>query len=152
MTMQVTNTDSREQEAEALARFGEFFAGILFDTYGSMFTKPHVFDPEAPPRDKRPLRLGAVAVYFTDTSDGVRIRLTRYRGGDKGPVILSHGLGVSSKIFSIDTIETNLLEYLYSHGFDVWLLDYRASIDLPSATTQFTADEVATKDYPAAVD
>jgi cholesterol oxidase len=33
----------------------------------------------------------------------------------------------------------------------VWLLDYRASIELPAAHTSFTADEVAMQDYPAAV-
>src|SRR5262249_29707240 len=62
-----------------------------------------------------------------------------------------HGLGVSSKIFSIDTIETNLLEYLYAAGYDVFLLDYRASIALAASKTQYTADDVARKDYPAAV-
>ena len=63
----------------------------------------------------------------------------------------SHGLGVSSLIFSIDTIDTSLLEYLYAGGYDVWLLDYRASIELPYACEQFTADDVADKDYPAAI-
>ena len=130
MTLQVTNAKSLLERAKGSARFGQFFAGVLFDTYGSVFTKPHVFDPEAPPREKRPLRVGPVAVHHAGTSDGVHLRLTRYQGGEKGPVVLSHGLGVSSKIFSIDTIETNLLEYLYTQGYDVWLLDYRASIDL----------------------
>jgi cholesterol oxidase len=37
-------------------------------------------------------------------------------------------------IFSIDTIDTSLLEYLYAGGCDVWLLDYRASIELPHAS------------------
>ena len=65
--------------------------------------------------------------------------------------MLAHGLGVSSLIFSIDTIETNLLEYLFASGFDVWLLDYRASIELSSSASQFSADDIATKDFPAAV-
>ena len=62
-----------------------------------------------------------------------------------------HGLGVSSLIFSLDTIETNLLEFLYVNGYDVWLLDFRFSIDLPSSENQASADEVARYDYPAAV-
>jgi cholesterol oxidase len=33
----------------------------------------------------------------------------------------------------------------------VWLFDYRASPDLPSSHTQFTLDDVATQDYPAAI-
>ena len=65
---------------------------------------------------------------------------------------LAHDLGVSSLIFRLDTIETSLAEYLASHGFDVWLLDYRASIDLPASATPFTADDVARYDYPAAVE
>ena len=42
--------------------------------------------------------------------------------------MLSHGLGVSSRIFTIDTIDTNLAEYLVAAGYDVWALDYRASV------------------------
>jgi cholesterol oxidase len=133
-----------------LARFGAFFAGTLFQTFGGPFARPSLFDPDAA-RAKRPLRAGEPQVHHFDTSDGKRLRLTRYRGGDKGPVILSHGLGVSSLIFSIDTIETNLVEYLYGAGYDCWLLDYRASIDLDYTREQFTADDVAEKDYPAAV-
>ena len=33
----------------------------------------------------------------------------------------------------------------------MWLLDYRSSIELPAATLQASGDDVATKDYPAAV-
>jgi cholesterol oxidase len=79
------------------------------------------------------------------------LRLTRYRGGNKGPVMLSHDLGVSSLMFSIDTIETNLTEYLCERGYDVWLLDHRASIDLPAHRTSYSGDDVARHDYPAAV-
>ena len=106
---------------------------------------PRCLNADAPPRQKRPLRVGAPQVAFFKTSDGVTLRLTRYQGGTKGPVILSHGLGVSSLIFSMDTIETNLLEYLYAHGYDVWLLDYRNSIELPAATLQASGDDVATQ-------
>ena len=151
-TMKVTNAANLRERLEATAKFGRHFGKVLFDTYGGVFTRPGVFDPDAPPRKKRPLRVSAPETHFFNTSDNVRLRLTRYRGGDKGPVILSHGLGVSSLIFSIDTIEANLLEYLFAHGFDVWLLDYRASIDLPASHGPFSGDDIATKDYPAAVD
>ena len=67
-------------------------------------------------------------------------------------MILSHGLGVSSLIFSLDTIDTNMLEYLYAHGYDVWLLDFRDSIALPAASAQSSGDDVALNDYPGAVD
>jgi cholesterol oxidase len=150
-TMQVTNAGGRAERLEATARFGRYFAGVLYDTYGGVFAGPSLLRSDAPPRKKRPLRVTAPELYPFRTEDGVELLLSRYSGGGKGPVVLSHGLGVSSKIFSIDTIETNLLEFLFAHGYDVWLLDFRASIDLPAATTQFSADDVARHDYPAAV-
>ena len=45
----------------------------------------------------------------------VELKLTRYEGGTKGPVILFHGLGSSSGQFNLDTVETNLTEYLVQH-------------------------------------
>src|SRR4029453_7569562 len=106
---------------------------------------------DAPPRQKRSLRVCGAEVDFFETIDGVQLRLSRYQGGQKGPVILSHCIGVSSLMYSIDTVETNLLEFLYAAGFDVWLLDHRLSIELPMSGNQSTLDDVATKDYPAAV-
>ncbi len=50
-----------------------------------------------------------------------------------------------------DTVETNFPEYLYANGYDIWLFDYRASPALAASRTQFSLDDVATKDYPAAV-
>jgi len=151
-TLEVTNASGAEDRLRQTARFGQFFAGVLFETYGGIFARPTEFDPAAPAREKRQLRVDAPGVYTFPAKDGVPLRLTRYRGGTKGPVILSHGLGVSSLIFSIDTIETNLLEYLFASGYDVWLLDYRDSIALPASAEQSSGDDVATKDYPAAVD
>jgi len=45
------------------------------------------------------------------------IALTRYNGGTKGPVVLFHGVGVSSGMFSLDTIDTNMVEYLVHHRY-----------------------------------
>jgi cholesterol oxidase len=150
-TMQVLNATSELQRLEKLAEFGRYFGGALYRSYGGVFSAPVRFDPHAPPRKTRQLRLCPPQLYPFRTDDGVDLLLTRYRGGNKGPVIVAHGLGVSSKIFTIDTIETTLAEYLFAAGFDVWLLDFRASIDLPASATQFTADDVARYDYPAAV-
>jgi cholesterol oxidase len=65
--------------------------------------------------------------------------------------MLAHDLGVSSLMFSIDTIETNLVEHLFEHGYDVWLLDYRASIERPAHQQRYTGDDIARQDFPAAV-
>ncbi len=150
-TMQAVRARSRVEGLRAAARFGRYFAGTLFDVYGGVFARPAAFHPDAPPRKLRPLRLGAPEVHPFRTTDGVDLRLTRYRGGSKGPVVLAHGLGVSSRIFTIDTIETNLAEFLYAHEYDVWLLDYRASIELPASASPFSGDDIAVRDYPAAI-
>ena len=151
-TLQVTNAENNKHRLQLTARFGRFFARELFDTYGKIFARPTIFNPDAPPRQKRQLRVGAPQTHYFPARDGAQLKLTRYNGGNKGPVMLVHGFGVSSSIFSIDTIETNLLEYLFTNGYDVWLLDYRASIELPISSKQSNGDDVALKDFPAAVD
>lgn len=102
-------------------------------------------------RPRRPLRCGEPEIHEFTTEDGVGLRLTRFNGGPKGPVILSPGFGTSALAFTIDTTDTNLPENLHEHGYDVWVFDYRASPALPSGSTQFTLDDIARYDYPAAV-
>lgn len=106
---------------------------------------------DGPARRKRRLRAPEPVEYYFSSSDGIRLRLTRYHAGAKGPVILSHCIGVSRFMYSVDTINTNLVEFLSGHDFDVWLLDHRLSIELEASQEQSTLDDVATKDYPAAV-
>ncbi len=150
-TMQGSGGSNAEQRLAGLLRFGEFFAGTLFHTYAGLAVGPRAFDPAAPPRRRRTLRLPIPLSVPVRTEDGALLSLTRFRGGSRGPVLLSHGLGVSSRIFTLDTVDTNLVEYLCAHGFDVWALDYRMSIELPSARLPASGDLVARYDYPAAV-
>ena len=151
-TMKVPGAKNAKEKIEGVARFGTFFAGVLFEAYGGVLVPEKYFDPDAEPRKKRPLRVGAPEVHHFETEDGVTLRLTRYRGGSKGPVLMVHGAGVSSAIFSTDLIDTNMLEYLYAHGYDLWLLDFRISILLPASENQCNGDQVAQYDHPAAVD
>jgi cholesterol oxidase len=150
-TLEVTGAKDREQRLNAAARFGRMFFGLLWETYGGIASPSRYFSPDAPPRKKRPLRPPTPEIHFFETQDQFQLRLLRYCGGRKGPVILSHGIGVSSLIFRTDTVPTNLVEYLAGRGFDVWALDYRASIELPCSQKLSTADDVAAYDYPAAV-
>jgi cholesterol oxidase len=149
-TIRALNAPDQHTALAAVATLGKFFTGELYEIYGGVVAPALTFDPDALPRKKRSLRVGPPE-YHPFQAGGVDLRLTRYRGGNKGPVLLSHGLGVSSLIFAIDTIETNLLEFLYAHGYDVWLLDYRSSIALPASNTQYTGDDIARQDYPEAV-
>ena len=114
-------------------------------------TQVERYEPHLSHLTERTLRVDTPEIYFFTSSDGVSLRFKRYRGGNKGPVILSHCIGVSSLMYSLTTIETNLLEYLFERSYDVWLLDHRLSIELSASGQLSTMDDVALKDYPAAV-
>ncbi|HTN83650.1 MAG TPA: alpha/beta fold hydrolase [Sorangium sp.] len=152
-TLDVTNAKNAEERLATTVKFGRFFAGVVYDYYGGVAAPLQYADSNPAPRKRRPLRAPAPRLFPFKTSDGVDLLLTRYKadGASKGPVMLAHGLGVSSRIFATDTIETNLLEHLVAHGYDVWLLDFRSSVLLPASKTQYTADQIALHDYPAAV-
>src|ERR1700755_599668 len=89
-------------------------------------------------------------VYDVVTKDQVTLRLTRFTGGPKGPVLVVHGVGVWSGMFTLPTVRQNFTQYLVANGYDVWLLDWRGSTRLP--LRQFKFDEAAENDYPAAVE
>src|SRR6201991_4133915 len=99
----------------------------------------------------RTMDLPRAEVHDVTTSDGTEVRLTRYKMGTKGPLVMAPGYGNAARAFAVDTVPKNFVEYLGEHGYDVWLLDYRASPDLPSSWTQFTVDDIALRDWPAAI-
>ncbi len=153
-TLEVTNAPDLKTRLEWTLKFGKFFAGVLFTEYGGVAAPLQFFDPQMTPRLKRALRAPAPQVFFFDTPDQTRLRLTRYvDSANKAarPLLLIHGSGVSSRIFSTDLIATNLVEYLCAAGYDVWLVDLRVSIEMPSVLVPTTVDKVAREDIPAAV-
>ena len=83
-TMQATNASSLSERLDALSRFGTFFAQTLYEAYGGLAARSTAFNPSAPPRQKRALRVGTPVIYPFQTKDGVALRLTRYQGGSKG--------------------------------------------------------------------
>ncbi|CAB3769117.1 alpha/beta fold hydrolase [Paraburkholderia solisilvae] len=152
-TIEVTNAPDLETRLKWTKKFGEFFAGVLFTEYGGVAAPLQFAGEDVTPRVRRALRAPAPQVTYFNTPepDNRTLRLTRYHGGAKGPVLLVHGSGVSSRIFSTDLIDTNLVEFLCAAGYDVWLVDLRVSIELPGATDPTTADAIARYDIPAAV-
>jgi alpha/beta hydrolase fold len=66
----------------------------------------------------------------------------------RGPVLLVHGAGVRANIFRAPVAET-VVDALLDDGFDVWMENWRASIDL--RPNQWTLDKAAAFDHPAAV-
>ena len=97
-------------------------------------------------------------VPFT-TDDGVELNLINVRpergsvsgpvsGPAKGPVMLVHGAGVRANIFRAP-VPTTIVDALVDRGYDVWLENWRASIDF--APNHWTLDQAARYDHPAAV-
>ena len=66
----------------------------------------------------------------------------------RGPILLVHGAGVRANIFRAP-VRVSLVDYLIEHGYDVWLENWRASIDLPP--NRWTLDQAAVFDHPVAV-
>jgi hypothetical protein len=63
-------------------------------------------------------------------------------------VLLVHGAGVRAEIFRAP-VETTVVDYLVDHGYEVWLENWRASIDVKP--NQWTLDQAAIYDHPEAV-
>jgi cholesterol oxidase len=166
-TMRVSGVAGSLEQARWLARFSTRFLRSLRSAYGGPLDGVGEF-PAAPPVPVPPtgdgtrrLRLPAAEPRWcngdgcwhegSDVGADGSLRLTRYEGGRRGPVLLAGGFGMSAMSFIGGTIETNLTEHLVAKGYDVWLFDYRAGIDLPSSRTSFTLDDIATSDWPTAV-
>jgi predicted alpha/beta hydrolase len=66
----------------------------------------------------------------------------------RGPVLLVHGAGVRADIFLAPVRET-IVDALLDAGYDVWLENWRASIDLVAC--EWSLDDAAVLDHPAAV-
>ncbi len=76
------------------------------------------------------------------------VRCSKDSGAPLGPVVVVHGAGVRSHIFE-PPLETTFVDALLEAGYDVWLLNWRASIDLPP--NEWTLEDAAVHDHPAAV-
>ncbi len=100
-------------------------------------------------RKKRPLRVNAPTVH--PLGRGEARSLVRYEGGSQGPVLLTAAADVSAGVFTLDTIDTNLLEFLFGRSFDVWLLDSSDAGDRDAAiqTVKETARAARVHVFPA---
>ena len=92
-----------------------------------------------------------VEIVSFQAGDGMECNLIHVQGNtppDKGPVLLVHGAGVRANIFR-SPVRTTLVDTLIENGYDVWLENWRASIDLPP--NAWTLDKAAVYDHPKAV-
>lgn len=153
-SMSATAPDG-QKSLVGLARFGEFFAGSLWQVYG----------PSLPPRPTEKPR--KYALFTTEgvsgasisnhpfsTADGFGLNLTRFQRQDCDDVVLLiHGLTTSSDMFIMPEHE-NLVQHLLDHGYgDVWTLDYRGSNRFPynQMRSRANLDDIALFDHPAAL-
>lgn len=134
-------------------KFVGVFAQTVFRAYGSIYAYLANFpamDHEArPPARRSDLPKGTV--HDLRGAAGQIGRLTRYKGGSNGPVILAPGFAVAASSFHMMTTDQSLTEYLFHAGYDVWLFDYRGSPALEASTQPFTIDDIAQQDWPTAV-
>jgi cholesterol oxidase len=167
-TMRVTGVASRADRLRWMAKFDTRFLKSLLTVYGGPLDNVGRFPAtkRAPVSlvgagGRRKLRLPAPEPRWCDSAgrwhegndlgDDARLRLVRFEGGRRGPVLLASGFGMSATSYLLTTVDTNLPEHLVEKGYDVWLFDYRAGIDLPSSRSSFTMDDIALRDWPAAV-
>ena len=66
----------------------------------------------------------------------------------KGLCFSVPGAGVRAEIFRAP-VETTVVDYLIDHGYEVWLENWRASIDVKP--NQWSLDKAALYDHPEAV-
>eukprot|EP00057_Strongylocentrotus_purpuratus_P034375 XP_794970.1 PREDICTED: gastric triacylglycerol lipase-like [Strongylocentrotus purpuratus] len=144
--------DDEKLEVEWKAKLGFFLGGVLIDTC-DMFS-PTQFCPKSSARERRPLNLKGIKpeVYHITAKDGVPLVMTRYKCGNKGPILFLHGLCVTSRIFSLDTIDKSVVEFFCEHGYDMWVLELRFSVALPSHRKPTQMQDSAEKDLPPVVD
>ncbi len=154
-TVRARHARSLAQRLDARARYIGSFATFVRASYGRVLAPSFPTTPDVPPKPRNDVsRLSTERKpghFAVRTSDTTQVHLTRYQGGKKGPVLLSPGFGVAASSFRTDTVKVNIVDYLCDHGYDVWLLDYRASPAYPSASQPFTIDDIALRDYPAVV-
>jgi cholesterol oxidase len=172
-SIQITGVHSARRRAMYHARYLAMWAGHIVHVYGGSLDEDGRFWGTAKDLDLDPERVITIrgnngtrepdTVLWIDRNhkwhesrtlgNDAWLRLTRFHGGDKGPVLVAPGFAMGARSFALETNSSpNFTEYLVSQGFDVWLFDYRASIDLPSARTNFTLDDIAQQDWFKAVD
>ncbi|CAM5524535.1 alpha/beta fold hydrolase [Kitasatospora aureofaciens] len=83
--------------------------------------------------------------------DGRPLTLVHVQGRHpptRGPVLVAHGAGVRAELFR-PPLPRTFVDALIDDGWDVWLFNWRASIDLDPVP--WTLDQAAAYDHPAAV-
>jgi hypothetical protein len=157
------------EKARALVRFGLLFGGELVQVYFGRPIEGQLpdFPDPAHPGDERWHGYPPAEWHQPDELPGLWRRIVGFETEDdhegtlhnvrrdperpgRVPVLLIHGTGVRANLFYGAPRRASIIPFLLDAGFDVWLENWRASIDLPPQP--YTLDEAARYDHPAAID
>lgn len=141
--------------ARALAAFGSFFLGSLWDVYGpTLMPRTDRSEREIPLYTTDGVPNAEITTHTYTTADMLGQSLLRFcREPSDDVVVIIHGLTTSSDMFIMPE-HRNLVRYLHDEGWgDVWTMDCRMSnrysYNLHRSTTNL--DDVALYDMPAAL-
>ncbi len=154
---------SRLSSALAVARFQFMFLRELARAYAGAPVPDSV---PSFPRDRRPPDDAQIPWHDVPGRPGLEREIVPYRTQDgvdlnlhhlrrdqiphgAQPVMLTHGAGVRAQLFYGQPSGTSLAQRLLDEGYDVWVQNWRGSIDFPGR--EYTHDRVARYDHPAAV-
>jgi len=101
----------------------------------------------------------ALKSYHVTTDDGWKIALHRYPRENRGrsPVFMVHGLASNRHNFDFPQKERSLAKYLWSQGWDVWIVELRGAGHSTKprlwqwVTKRWSFDHYVLHDLPAAV-
>ncbi len=108
---------------------------------------------EEPHAGRHSLQRRVVPFEVEDLSFPLNLHHIRARGADlgtRGPVLLAHGAGVRAEMFYGQPRHETIVDRLLSDGYDVWIENWRGSIDHPN--NSYTLDQVARFDHPRAIE
>jgi cholesterol oxidase len=155
LTTMQADAPTLAERVGAMERFGEFFLGVLWKTYGPHFL-PRIgpFTREIPLFTTQGVQGADISTHPYITADRLGESLLRFtRGPCQDVVVLIPGLTASSDMFILP--ETyNLAQYLLDHGYsDVWAMDGRISNRYPYnlSRNDYNVDDLALYDVPAAL-
>ncbi len=150
-----SNGATFSDRAAAMAKFGQLFAGSLWDTYApSLMPEMSEYVREIPLYTTEGITDAEIKTYPFNTGDKLGLSLLRFNRSECDDVVMiAHGLTTSSDMFIMPE-HYSLVQYLLDHGYrDVWTLDYRMSnrFGYNMQRNKFNMDDIALYDFPAAI-
>ncbi len=154
LSMKILHDRSWARRLRFKVRYAKFFLKTLIQLRVWLFRHTRDVNPLEIPAALIP-RPGTLREVIEDPKrkHSPRFTVTRYKAHrpDSPPIMLAPGFGMSTLAFH-SAGDTSFAEYLYNQGYDVWLLDYRASDRLEASLEQFDLDDLAQSDFPDAIE